>query len=85
LLKLGNNLKALADASKVRTRRKFLYIKTGSQALELLVPAVPANAAARARAHVRRGTALCQLDLNVEGTPRSYLIIISIFIYKQNI
>lgn len=37
------------------------------QALDLLTPPVAANAAARARAHVRRGSAFCQLQLYAEG------------------
>ncbi len=37
------------------------------QALDLLTPPVPANAAARTRAHVRRGSAFCQLQLYAEG------------------
>ncbi|KAJ4938368.1 hypothetical protein JOQ06_002988 [Pogonophryne albipinna] len=51
-LKLKNLHKAIEDAS---------------QALDLLTPAVPANAAARARASVRRGSAFCQLQLYAEG------------------
>uniref|UniRef100_H3CNZ8 CS domain-containing protein n=1 Tax=Tetraodon nigroviridis TaxID=99883 RepID=H3CNZ8_TETNG len=52
-LKLKNLHKAVEDASQ--------------QALDLLTPPVEANAAARARAHVRRGSALCQLQLYAEG------------------
>nr|XP_020441351.1 dyslexia susceptibility 1 candidate gene 1 protein isoform X2 [Monopterus albus] len=37
------------------------------EALDLLTPPVAANAAARARAHVRRGSAFCQLQLYAEG------------------
>lgn len=37
------------------------------QALYLLTPSVDANAAARIRAHVRRGSAFCQLQLYAEG------------------
>ncbi|XP_035011760.1 dynein assembly factor 4, axonemal [Hippoglossus stenolepis] len=51
-LKLRNLHKALEDSSK---------------ALDLLTPPVAANAAARARAHVRRGSAFCQLQLYAEG------------------
>ncbi|KAJ3580740.1 hypothetical protein NHX12_031166, partial [Muraenolepis orangiensis] len=36
-------------------------------ALDLLTPPVPDNAPARARAHVRRGTAFCELELYTEG------------------
>ncbi|XP_074644134.1 dynein axonemal assembly factor 4-like [Tubulanus polymorphus] len=51
-LKLGNLMKCIEDASR---------------ALELLTPAVQLNAASRLKVHVRRGTALCQLGLYVEG------------------
>ena len=37
------------------------------KALELLTPPVADNANARMKAHVRRGTAFCQLELYVEG------------------
>uniref|UniRef100_I3MZ48 Dynein axonemal assembly factor 4 n=1 Tax=Ictidomys tridecemlineatus TaxID=43179 RepID=I3MZ48_ICTTR len=51
-LKLKNLHKAIEDSSK---------------ALELLTPHVADNANARMKAHVRRGTAFCQLELYVEG------------------
>ncbi|XP_063495491.1 dynein axonemal assembly factor 4 isoform X3 [Symphalangus syndactylus] len=51
-LKLKNLHKAIEDSSK---------------ALELLMPPVTDNANARMKAHVRRGTAFCQLELYVEG------------------
>ncbi|XP_007933339.1 dynein axonemal assembly factor 4 [Orycteropus afer afer] len=51
-LKLKNLHKAIEDSSK---------------ALELLTPSVADNANARMKAHVRRGTAFCQLELYVEG------------------
>ncbi|XP_056454547.1 dynein assembly factor 4, axonemal [Gadus chalcogrammus] len=51
-LKLRNLHKALDDTSK---------------ALDLLTPPVADNASARARAHVRRGTAFCELELYTEG------------------
>uniref|UniRef100_A0AAY4EZE3 Uncharacterized protein n=1 Tax=Denticeps clupeoides TaxID=299321 RepID=A0AAY4EZE3_9TELE len=37
------------------------------QALELLTPPVADNAGARMKAHVRRATAFCELELYVEG------------------
>lgn len=37
------------------------------QALDLLTPPVAGNAGARTRAHVRRGTAFCELELYTEG------------------
>ncbi|KAF6129751.1 dynein axonemal assembly factor 4 [Phyllostomus discolor] len=51
-LKLKNLHKAIEDSSK---------------ALELLTPPVADNASARMKAHVRRGTAFCQLELYIEG------------------
>ena len=39
-----------------------------SQALELLDPPVPDNLLQRVKAHVRRGTAFCELELYAEGT-----------------
>ncbi|XP_061428346.1 dynein axonemal assembly factor 4-like isoform X1 [Lethenteron reissneri] len=50
---------------KLRNLHKALH--DSSRALELLTPPVPANRAARVKAHVRRGTALCQLEMFVEG------------------
>ena len=38
-----------------------------AQALELLKPPVPQNAANRVRAHIRRGTAFCELQMYAEG------------------
>uniref|UniRef100_A0A667I0M1 Dynein axonemal assembly factor 4 n=1 Tax=Lynx canadensis TaxID=61383 RepID=A0A667I0M1_LYNCA len=51
-LKLKNLHKAIEDSSK---------------ALELLTPPVADNANGRVKAHIRRGTAFCQLELYVEG------------------
>ncbi|KAM6936874.1 dynein axonemal assembly factor 4 [Xenentodon cancila] len=51
-LKLNNLHKAIDDSSK---------------ALDMLTPEVSANAAARVRAVVRRGSAFCQLQLYAEG------------------
>ncbi|XP_053742708.1 dynein assembly factor 4, axonemal [Synchiropus splendidus] len=42
-------------------------VESSSRALDLLTPEVRDNAAARARAHVRRGSAFCQLELFAEG------------------
>nr|KAF6484041.1 dynein axonemal assembly factor 4 [Rousettus aegyptiacus] len=50
-LKLKNLHKAIEDSSK---------------ALELLTPPVTDNANARMKAHIRRGTAFCQLELYIE-------------------
>lgn len=46
-------------------------LRVSRQALDLLTPPVEANAAARARAHVRRGSAFCQLQLYAEGLSTS--------------
>uniref|UniRef100_A0A8C6UJL3 Dynein axonemal assembly factor 4 n=1 Tax=Neogobius melanostomus TaxID=47308 RepID=A0A8C6UJL3_9GOBI len=54
-------------ACHLKLKNLHKAIEDSSQALELLTPAVPANAAARVRAHVRRGTAFCQLQLYTEG------------------
>ncbi|XP_022097392.1 dynein assembly factor 4, axonemal-like [Acanthaster planci] len=51
-LKLRNFIKCIEDCSK---------------ALDLLTPPVEANAKSRLRAHVKRGTAFCELELYVEG------------------
>lgn len=51
-LKLRNSIKCVEDCSK---------------AIELLTPVVPANALSRLRAHTRRGTAFCELELYAEG------------------
>ena len=37
------------------------------QAMDLLSPPVPQNAASRLKAMVRRGTAFCQLEMYIEG------------------
>lgn len=47
-----------------------------TQALHLLTPPVEANAAARARAHVRRGSAFCQLQLYAEGPNKRWSVLI---------
>uniref|UniRef100_A0A3B4BFH7 Dynein axonemal assembly factor 4 n=1 Tax=Periophthalmus magnuspinnatus TaxID=409849 RepID=A0A3B4BFH7_9GOBI len=54
-------------ACHLKLKNLHKAIEDSSEALELLTPAVPANAAARARAYVRRGTAFCQLQLYTEG------------------
>ncbi|XP_013878431.1 dynein axonemal assembly factor 4 [Austrofundulus limnaeus] len=59
----------LSNRAAVHLKLKHLHraIEDSSQALDLLSPAVHANAAARLRASVRRGTAFCQLQLYAEG------------------
>ncbi|XP_060780189.1 dynein assembly factor 4, axonemal [Neoarius graeffei] len=69
-IKLNRRIPALFSnraACHLKLRNLHKAIEDSSQALELLTPAVPANAAARIKAHVRRGTAFCQLELYVEG------------------
>ncbi|XP_071488741.1 dynein axonemal assembly factor 4-like [Diadema antillarum] len=51
-LKLRNFIKCVEDCSK---------------AIELLTPPVQANASSRLKAHTRRGTAFCELELYAEG------------------
>ncbi|KAG7231139.1 hypothetical protein INR49_027179, partial [Caranx melampygus] len=52
---------------KAVTENQENRCSSGRHALDLLTPPVAANAAARARAHVRRGSAFCQLQLYAEG------------------
>ncbi|KAF5891570.1 dyslexia susceptibility 1 candidate 1 protein, partial [Clarias magur] len=68
-IKLNRRVPALYSnraACHLKLRNLHKAIEDSSQALELLTPAVSANAAARMKAHVRRGTAFCQLELYVE-------------------
>ncbi|KAM4677289.1 dynein axonemal assembly factor 4 [Discoglossus pictus] len=69
-IKLNNRLPALylnRSACHLKLRNLHKTIEDSSKALELLTPPVPANASARVKAHVRRGTAFCDLELYVEG------------------
>ncbi|MCI4378923.1 hypothetical protein PGIGA_G00221880 [Pangasianodon gigas] len=69
-IKLNRRIPALFSnraACHLKLRNLHKAIEDSSQALELLTPAVSDNAAARMKAHVRRGTAFCQLELYVEG------------------
>ena len=50
------------------------------KALELLTPAVPQNASSRCKAHVRRGTAFCELELFVEGNVLSVSMLVRLSI-----
>ncbi|XP_056908742.1 dynein assembly factor 4, axonemal isoform X3 [Takifugu flavidus] len=54
-------------ACHLKLKNLHKSIEDSSQALHLLAPPVDANAAARARAHARRGAAFCQLQLYAEG------------------
>uniref|UniRef100_A0A8B9KLP8 Dynein axonemal assembly factor 4 n=1 Tax=Astyanax mexicanus TaxID=7994 RepID=A0A8B9KLP8_ASTMX len=69
-IKLNRRIPALFSnraACHLKLRNLHKAIEDSSQALELLTPAVTDNAAARLKAHVRRGTAFCELELYVEG------------------
>ena len=45
----------------------FKCIEDCTRALDLLTPPVEDNAQSRLKAHVRRGTAFCELELYAEG------------------
>ncbi|KAL7879210.1 hypothetical protein AOLI_G00101840 [Acnodon oligacanthus] len=69
-IKLNRRIPSLFSnraACHLKLRNLHKAIEDSSQALELLTPAVADNAAARLRAHVRRGTAFCELELYIEG------------------
>ncbi|XP_041705947.1 dynein axonemal assembly factor 4-like isoform X2 [Coregonus clupeaformis] len=54
-------------ACHLKLRNLHKAIEDSSWALDLLTPPVAGNAGARTRAHVRRGTAFCELELYTEG------------------
>ncbi|MBN3296356.1 DAAF4 factor, partial [Amia calva] len=69
-IQLNNNITALylnRAACHLKLRNLHKAIEDSSKALDLLTPAVADNADARVKAHVRRGTAFCDLELYVEG------------------
>ncbi|XP_053318847.1 dynein axonemal assembly factor 4 [Spea bombifrons] len=69
-IRLNNKMPTLylnRAACHLKLRNLHKTIEDSSKALELLTPPVPNNAAARVKAHVRRGTAFCELELYVEG------------------
>ncbi|NWV47886.1 DAAF4 factor, partial [Daphoenositta chrysoptera] len=69
-MKLNNKLPLLylnRAACHLKLRNLHKAIEDSSKALELLTPPVPDNENARVKAHVRRGTAFCQLELYAEG------------------
>ncbi|XP_029010287.1 dynein assembly factor 4, axonemal [Betta splendens] len=69
-IRLNRRIPALFSnraACHLKLRNFHKAIEDSSQALDLLTPPVAANAAARARASVRRGSAFCQLQLYAEG------------------
>ncbi|CAI5665907.1 unnamed protein product [Oreochromis niloticus] len=57
-------------ACHLKLRNFHKAIEDSSQALDLLTPPVPANAAARVRAFVRRGSAFCELQAYPEVTQK---------------
>ncbi|NWJ04065.1 DAAF4 factor, partial [Crypturellus undulatus] len=69
-VRLNNKLPVLylnRAACHLKLRNLHKAIEDSSKALELLTPPVPDNKNARIKAHVRRGTAFCQLELYAEG------------------
>ncbi|XP_047452629.1 dynein assembly factor 4, axonemal [Mugil cephalus] len=69
-IRLNGNIPALHSnraACHLKLRNLHKAVQDSTQALDLLTPPVAANAAARMRASVRRGTAFCQLQLYAEG------------------
>ncbi|NXX91556.1 DAAF4 factor, partial [Centropus bengalensis] len=69
-VRLNNKLPLLflnRAACHLKLRNLHKAIEDSSKALELLTPPVPDNENARVKAHVRRGTAFCQLELYMEG------------------
>ncbi|XP_075898975.1 dynein axonemal assembly factor 4 isoform X2 [Nelusetta ayraudi] len=69
-IRLNKKIPALYSnraACHLKLRNIHKATEDSSQALQLLTPAVEANAAARIRAHVRRGSAFCELQLYAEG------------------
>ncbi|XP_032926499.1 dynein axonemal assembly factor 4 isoform X1 [Catharus ustulatus] len=69
-VRLNNSLPLLylnRAACHLKLRNLHKAIQDSSKALELLTPPVPDNENARVKAHVRRGTAFCQLELYTEG------------------
>ncbi|XP_008302393.1 dynein axonemal assembly factor 4, partial [Stegastes partitus] len=68
-IRLNRKIPALYSnraACHLKLKNLHKAIEDASQALDLLTPPVAANAAARARASVRRGSAFCQLQLYTE-------------------
>uniref|UniRef100_A0A4X2K4A2 Dynein axonemal assembly factor 4 n=1 Tax=Vombatus ursinus TaxID=29139 RepID=A0A4X2K4A2_VOMUR len=69
-IRLNNKIPTLylnRAACHLKLKNLHKTIEDSSKALELLTPHVADNANARMKAHVRRGTAFCQLELYVEG------------------
>ncbi|XP_060545520.1 dynein axonemal assembly factor 4 isoform X2 [Pantherophis guttatus] len=71
-------------ACHLRLRNLHKVIEDSSQALDLLIPPVSNNAKARLKAHLRRGTAFCELELYTEGL-QDYLAALKIEPKDKNI
>ncbi|XP_058012245.1 dynein axonemal assembly factor 4 isoform X3 [Ahaetulla prasina] len=71
-------------ACHLRLRNLHKVIEDSSQALDLLTPPVSNNAKARLKAHLRRGTAFCELELYTEGL-QDYLAALKIEPTDKNI
>ncbi|XP_032089573.1 dynein assembly factor 4, axonemal [Thamnophis elegans] len=71
-------------ACHLRLRNLHKVIEDSSQALDLLIPPVSNNAKARLKAHLRRGTAFCELELYTEGL-QDYLAALKIEPTDKNI
>lgn len=69
-IRLNSKIPALylnRSACHLKLRNLHKTIEDCSKALELLTPPVPDNSSSRIKAHLRRGTAFCELELYVEG------------------
>uniref|UniRef100_A0A8D2LU87 Dynein axonemal assembly factor 4 n=1 Tax=Varanus komodoensis TaxID=61221 RepID=A0A8D2LU87_VARKO len=69
-LRINNKIPTLylnRAACHLKLRNLHKAIEDSSKALDLLTPSVPENAKARVKAHLRRGTAFCELELYAEG------------------
>ncbi|XP_048337827.1 dynein axonemal assembly factor 4 isoform X1 [Sphaerodactylus townsendi] len=69
-IRINNQIPALylnRAACHLRLRNLHKAIEDSSKALDLLTPPVQDNANARVKAHLRRGTAFCELELYTEG------------------
>ncbi|XP_054858974.1 dynein axonemal assembly factor 4 [Eublepharis macularius] len=86
-IRINNKLPTLylnRAACHLRLRNLHKAIEDSSKALDLLTPPVPDNAQARVKAHVRRGTAFCELELYTEGL-QDYIAALKIEPKNKNI
>ena len=63
---LRKHVSCIVSESEWR-KRKYIICFNIVQALDLLTPPLPQNAASQAKVHVRRGTAYSNLQLYAEG------------------